>query len=107
MILTGSSGTGKTLILLEVLKMKVAWLSNMKNDKENLRLIVGVYDDEASVLIKDLENKYGLGEILSDLGVEPKTIGQLAKGFYFSNYLMILYFVTYLTIQIMILSTVP
>ena len=87
--------------------MKVAWLSNMKNDKENLRLIVGVYDDEASVLIKDLENKYGLGEILSDLGVEPKTIGQLAKGFYFSNYLMILYFVTYLTIQIMILSTVP
>ena len=87
--------------------MKVAWLSNMKNDKENLRLIVGVYDDEASILIKDLENKYGLGEILSDLGVEPKTIGQLAKGFYFSNYLMILYFVTYLTIQIMILSTVP
>lgn len=87
--------------------MKVAWLSNMKNDKENLRLIVGVYDDEASILIKDLENKYGLGEILSDLGVVPKTIGQLAKGFYFSNYLMILYFVTYLTIQIMILSTVP
>ena len=57
--------------------MKLAYF---EKEKMPIKLIVGVYDEEANVLIEDLKNKYGLGDLLDKHQVLPKTIRELAKG---------------------------
>ena len=83
LFLWGSSGTGKTLLLIECLRIMMA-KCKLQKPKKNVEAIVLVYHhsiDEDSELMKDLEKKY-LPSINSKDNIKPKTFKQLCKGNY-------------------------
>ena len=77
----GTSGTGKTLMLVEALRIKVAY-HKMFGDKP-IKVIIGTYQHSYSgndQLKKDLIKKYNLQRIMEEYNVQPKTIHELSKG---------------------------
>lgn len=82
LILYGSSGTGKTLLLAEILKIKIAHFK-MSNQKP-IKVLVATYDSYYHVrtdqLRQDLREKYNMQAMLEEFEVEPKTIDELSKG---------------------------
>ena len=81
LILYGTFGTGKTLLLVESLRIKVAHYK-MFGEKP-IKIIIGTFDaDESSPdqLNQDLTKKYNIQGILDEFNVEPKTFYQLSKG---------------------------
>ena len=80
-ILYGSSGTGKTLLLAEILKIKIAHFK-MLNQKP-IKVLIATYEPyyvKTDQLKQDLKEKYNLQAILQELEGEPKTIVELSAG---------------------------
>ena len=81
LILYGTSGTGKTLLLVETLRIKVAHYK-IFGDKP-IKIIIGTYNTVGSwpeQLRQDLTRKYNIQGILEEFKVEPKDMDQLANG---------------------------
>ena len=81
LILYGSSGTGKTLLLVEVLRIKVAHYKIFGG--KPIKIIIVPYDTIMSnpvQLKKDLKKKYNIQGILEEFKVEPKGMKQLSNG---------------------------
>ena len=81
LILYGSAGTGKTLLLVEVLRMKVAHQKLF--GYKPIKVIIGTYDTTYShpkQLKQDLTEKYNIQGILEEFNLEPKDMSQLSKG---------------------------
>ena len=81
MILYGSAGTGKTLLLVEILRMKVAHHKILA--KKPIKVIVATYTlfyNKTDQLEQDFKTKYNLQNILKEFNVEPKTLKQLSVG---------------------------
>ena len=81
LFLWGSSGTGKTLLLIECLRIMMAKCKLLKPNRE-IEPIVLVYHHnvkEDSELMKNLEEKY-LPSIFSNCLFKPKTFKQICKG---------------------------
>ena len=80
-ILYGSSGTGKTLLLAEVLKIKIAHFKMV--NKKPIKVLVATYEAmfvKTDQLKQDLKEKYNMQAILEEFEVEPKTMVELSKG---------------------------
>ena len=80
-ILYGSSGTGKTLLLVEILRIKIAHFK-MVNQKQ-IKVLIATYEPwyvKTDQLKKDLKEKYNMQAILEEFEVEPKTIYELSTG---------------------------
>ena len=80
-ILYGSAGTGKTLMLVEIMRMKVAHYK-MLADKP-IKVIIATYQPlfaKTDQLIEDFKTKYNLQDILHEFNVEPKTMESLSEG---------------------------
>ena len=85
LFLWGSAGTGKTLLLIEWLRIMIA-RAKLKIPEHEPEVHVLVYHEhvnESSEIMKDLEEKY-LPSLNSDGNVKPKTFLQLCNG-KFSN----------------------
>ena len=81
MILYGSAGTGKTLLLVEVLRIKIAHYKILNN--KPIKLIVGTYQSNRSMtdhLKQDLKKRYNIQDILNEFEVEPQTLDEASKG---------------------------
>ena len=81
LFLWGSSGTGKTLLLIECLRIMMA-ISKLKSPKMKTEVIVLVYHEnikDTSQIIKDLKEKY-LPSITSGTNIKPKTFIQFCNG---------------------------
>ena len=80
MFLIGSSGTGKTLALVNALKTKVSYY---KRQKKPIKILLCV-DVLSGELNKDMKSdKYGLQTIIKEFQCEPMTLheaGMLFKG---------------------------
>ena len=80
-ILYGSSGTGKTLLLAEVLKIKIAHFKMVS--RKPIKVLIATYEQmyvKTDQLKQDLKEKYNIQAILEEFEVEPKTIYELSKG---------------------------
>ena len=89
LILYGSAGTGKTLLLVEVLRIKLGHYK-MLNDKP-IKIIIGLYDtyfSKPEQLRKDLMKNFNIQGILEEFCTEPKTITKLSEGNYFFHLLL-------------------
>ena len=75
----GSSGTGKTLLLVETLRIMMAYYKLQKIDTEVIVLTYHDYISESSELLKDLKTKY-LQSITEDKTIKITTFKQLCKG---------------------------
>ena len=77
----GSAGTGKTLVLVECLRIMLAKcrLQNPKKEIETMGLVYHYQVADNCELIKDLEKKY-LPSIVAKSKMTPKTFQQLCKG---------------------------
>ena len=84
--LWGSSGTGKTLLLVEILKMYLAHFK-LKNVKTKVLLVVyhTAVSDEC-ILIKDLKAKY-LSLSKNEADIQVMTFKQACKGKTFKKHL--------------------
>lgn len=79
LFLWGSGGTGKTLLLIEVLRMKLAYFK-LKNIPTKVLVIVYHWGaDENLELIKNLKEKFS-DPSFDDYEIEPKTFWQICKG---------------------------
>ena len=81
LILYGTSGTGKTLLLVEVLRIKVGYYKMFGG--KPIKIIIGIYDRiifRTKQLIQDLTKKYNIQGILEEFKVEPKGMDQLSNG---------------------------
>ena len=81
LILYGSSGTGKTLLLVEVLRIKVGYYKMFGG--KPIKIIIGTYKTYSSAteqLNQDLTKKYNIQSILEEFEVEPKDMRQLSMG---------------------------
>ena len=81
LILYGTSGTGKTLLLVETLRIKVAHYK-MFGEKP-IKIIIGTYKanfSDPKQLKIDLTKKYNMQGILEEFKVEPKGMDQLSNG---------------------------
>ena len=81
LILYGISGTGKTVLLVEVLRIKVAHYK-MFGEKP-IKIIIGTYDTVMSNpvhLKQDLTKKYNIQRILEEFKAKPKGMEQLSNG---------------------------
>ena len=95
-ILYGSAGTGKTLLLIEIWRMKVAYYKMLA--KKPIKVIIATYSPiyvKTDQLIQDLKTKYNLQDILEEFKVEPKTIDELSESNFilpcFLNYIIQLF----------------
>ena len=80
-ILYGSAGTGKTLLLVEILRMKVAHYKMLA--RKPIKVIIAAYGStfiRTDQLKQDFKTKYNLQDILEEFNVEPKTIKELSSG---------------------------
>ena len=75
----GSSGTGKTLLLVETLRIMLAYYKLQKIETEVIVLTYHDDIDESSELLKDLYTKY-LPSIIEDKTIKITTFKQLCKG---------------------------
>ena len=85
MILYGSSGTGKTLLLIEVLRIKVAYYKMFGG--KPIKIIIGTYDSVESrpeQLNQDLTKKYNIQGMLEEFKTEPKSMTLVSIGKIFS-----------------------
>ena len=80
LILYGSSGTGKTLLLLEVLRMKVA---HFKLNGLKFRIILATYDDFTTQLKKDMRENHNIEQLLSIYNTRPRSMEDLQMDFTF------------------------
>ena len=82
LILYGSAGTGKTLLLVETLRIKVAHYKML--GEKPIKIIIGTYNTVGSnpeqQLKQDLTKKYNIQSILEEFEVEPKDMRQLSMG---------------------------
>ena len=76
MFLSGSSGTGKTLLLVNFLKIKVA---TYKSEGKSLKIILATYKDSPK-LREDIATKYGIENLLREYQTHPKSMKQLSQG---------------------------
>ena len=76
MFLSGSSGTGKTLLLVNFLKIKVA---TYKSEGKALKIILATYKDSPK-LREDIATKYGIEKLLREFQTQPKSMKQLSQG---------------------------
>ena len=76
LILYGSHGTGKTLLLVEILRMKVGYY---KTNGKDVKIFIAT-DKSCEELRKDMRNKFNIQEILNEYGVEPKTVAKICRG---------------------------
>ena len=76
LILFGSSGTGKTLLLAECVKMKVAYY---ETKGKPLKIIIASYVD-AEMLFQDLKEKYNLNYLMKKHVIQFKTVDELSHG---------------------------
>ena len=77
--LSGSAGTGKTLLLVEILKI---YLAHFKLKGVKTKALVIAYDNgisENARLIEDLKNKY-LNDMVSNADIEVLTFREACKG---------------------------
>ena len=81
LFLWGSSGTGKTLLLIECLRIMMAKCKLQKPKKEIKPMVVVYHHQikENSELIKNLESEY-LPSITWKENIKPKTFKQLCSG---------------------------
>ena len=78
MLLIGSSGTGKTLALVNALKTKV---SCYKRQKRQIRILLCA-DRFSKEWAKDMKsNKYGLQSIITEYQCEPMELSSAEKLF--------------------------
>ena len=90
LILYGTSGTGKTLLLVETLRIKVAHYK-MFGEKP-IKIIIGTYDtfhSRSKQLEQDLMKRYNIQGILEEFNVEPKAMSQLSKGKNSDSFIML------------------
>ena len=73
----GSPGTGKTLMLIEVLRLKIGQL---KTEKKPFKVIVGTYVDYPTELQKDLKGSFDISHLFKELELEVLTMEKLGKG---------------------------
>ena len=66
LFLWGSSGTGKTLLSLETLKIK---LSHFKSQNKTVKVIVTTFEDTDTVLLENIRQKYLVN--ISDVQILP------------------------------------
>ena len=92
LILYGSSGTGKTLLLVEILKIKIAHFKMLK--QKPIKVLIATYEPyyvKTDQLKQDLKEKYYIQAVLEEFEVDPKTIDELSKGnkwiynYYYAN----------------------
>ena len=77
LLLWGSSGTGKTLALVEALKRKVSYCKRRKIQYKVFVCSFSSYRDNCKQFLNDLKTKYGLQTILEECGTEPMLLDQL------------------------------
>ena len=68
-ILYGSSGTGKTVLLVECVKMKVA---SLVSQGKFLKIIVSTYHPAATRLLQELQKNYSLEYLTQHIPVKHK-----------------------------------
>ena len=81
LILYGTSGTGKTLLLVETLRIKVGYYKMLGG--KPIKIIVGTYVtlfSDPVQLHQDLRKKYNIQGISEDFKIEPKDMNQLSNG---------------------------
>ena len=81
LILYGSSGTGKTLLLAEILKIKIAHFKMIS--QKPIKVLIATYEPyyvKTGQLKQDLKEKYNMQSILEEFDLEPKTIKELSYG---------------------------
>ena len=81
MILYGSSGTGKTLLLVEVMRIKVAHYKMIGG--KPIKIIIATYDtigSKSKQLKQDLTKKYNIQGLLEEFKVVPKGMDQISNG---------------------------
>ena len=81
LILYGSSGTGKTLLLVETLRIKVAHYKIF--GEKPIKIIIVAYITDKSNLDRlkiDLTKKYNIQGILEEFKAKPKGMEQLSNG---------------------------
>ena len=77
LLLWGSSGTGKTLALVEALKRKVSYCKRRKIPYKVFVCSFSSYRDNCKQLLNDLKTKYGLQTILEDSSTVPMLLKDL------------------------------
>ena len=78
MIITGPAGSGKTLMIIEGLKMKVA---ECKQRGIPCKIIFAACSAAGcSQLHQEMRHKYGLDYLSNEFHVVPKSIGDLFRG---------------------------
>ena len=84
MVLTGQSGSGKTLMLSEGLKMKVA---DYKYQNIPSKVIIATYDMGGGCiqLHQDMKKKYSLDYVMKEFDIEIKNMKELSKGTYMNQ----------------------
>ena len=91
-ILYGSSGTGKTVLLAEILKIKIAHFKMIS--QKPIKVLIATYEPyyvKTDQLKQDLKEKYNIQAVLEEFEVDPKTIDELSKGnkwiynYYYAN----------------------
>ena len=76
LILYGSPGTGKTLMLVEILRLKVG---QFKMEKKPYKVIIATYVSYATKLREDLKENFNIGYLFEELGIETVTMEDLSK----------------------------
>ena len=76
-ILYGSSGTGKTLLLVECVKMKV---SQYEHKGKPLKIIISTYISDTKQLIQDFKEKYNLEYLKEKHDVTFANMFELSEG---------------------------
>ena len=79
MFLIGSSGTGKTLALVNALKSKVAYYKRQKKPVKIL-LCIGKWSKEWASDMKS--DKYGLQDIIEEYRCDPMELENVNEGEY-------------------------
>ena len=82
-ILYGSSGTGKTLLLVECVKMKI---SQYQRKGKPLKIIISTYIDRTKPLIQDLQEKYNLDYLKEKHDIVFANMFELSEGNIFVSF---------------------
>ena len=83
--LWGSSGTGKTLLLVEILQMYFAFFKLKKMKTKALVIAYHNLMSNNAKLIADLNTKY-FANVPADVDIQVMTLRQACEGMYFLGY---------------------